>query len=70
VHGRAMPTDDPALLNADGTWWAGRDPELVGVFTIEIEAAVLVTWSAEQERMTTSRWSRAAGARERTRSYP
>jgi len=70
VHGRAFSTDDPALINADGTWWAGREPDRVGVFTIEIDEAVLVTWSADQGRMTTARWSRAAGAREATRTYP
>jgi hypothetical protein len=70
VHGRAVSTDDPAVLNADGTWWAGRDPGSAGVFTLEIDEAVLVTWSAAQDRMTTARWSRAAGTRERTRTYP
>jgi len=70
VHGRAVSTDDPALLNADGTWWAGREPDRVGVFTIEIEEAVLVTWTADQGRMTTARWSPAAGAHETTRTYP
>ena len=70
VHGRAVSTEDPALLNADGTWWAGREPDRVGVFTIEIEEAVLVTWTADQGRMTTARWSPAAGAHETTRTYP
>ena len=40
------------------------------VFTIHIDEAVLITWSADQGRMTTARWSRAAGAREATRTYP
>jgi len=70
VHGRAIPTDDPALLDAEGTWWAGREPDRVGVFTVEIDEAVLVRWSADQGRMTTTRWSRATGARESTRTYP
>ena len=70
VHGRTVPTEDLALLNADGTWWAGRDPGSVGVFTLEIDEAVLVTWSPDQDRMTTARWSRALGTRERTRTYP
>ena len=70
VHARAMRTDDPALLNADGTWWAGREPDRVGVFSVEIDEAVLITWSTDQARMTTSRWSRAAGHREATRTYP
>ena len=70
LHGRAMASQDPAFLNADGTWWAGREPDRVGVFAIEIDEAVLVTWSADQGRMTKARWSRAAGAREATRTYP
>jgi len=70
VHARAMRTDDPALLNADGTWWAGREPDRVGVFSVEIDEGVLITWSTDQARMTTSRWSRAAGHREATRTYP
>ena len=70
VHGRANSTDDPALLNADGTWWAGREPDRVGVFIVEIDEALLITWTADQARMTTARWSRAAGSRESTRTYP
>jgi hypothetical protein len=70
VHGRAVTTSDPALLDAEGTWWSGREPGRVGVFTIEIDDAILVTWSADQGRMTSARWSRAAGAREATRTYP
>jgi hypothetical protein len=70
VHGRAVSTVDPTFLDADGAWWAGREPGQAGVFRIEIDEAVLVTWSADQGRMMTARWSRAAGTRERTRSYP
>jgi hypothetical protein len=70
VHGRAIPTDDPALLNAEGTWWAGRERDRVGVFAIDIDEAMLVTWTADQGRMTTRRWSREAGARQSTRRYP
>ena len=70
VHGRARSTDDLALLTADGTWWSGREPDRVGVFTVEIDEAVLITWSTDQARMTTARWSRATGARETTRTYP
>jgi hypothetical protein len=70
VHGRAIPTDEPAVLNAAGTWWAGREPGHAGVFSLEIDEAVLVTWSADQGRMTTARWSRATGARESNRTYP
>ncbi|MFL5778953.1 MAG: hypothetical protein ACJ761_08430, partial [Chloroflexota bacterium] len=70
VHGRAVSTDDPALLNAEGTWWAGREADRAGVFTLEIDEAVPITWSADQARMTTARWSPATGARETTRTYP
>lgn len=70
VHGRAVASQDPAVLNADGTWWAGREPDRVGVFAVEIDEAILVTWSADQGRMTTARWSRASGARQSTRTYP
>ena len=27
LHGRAVVSQDPALLNADGTWWAWREPD-------------------------------------------
>jgi hypothetical protein len=70
VHGRAAGSLNAALMNAAGTWWVGREPDRVGVFTIEIDEAILVTWSADQGRMTTSRWSRASGARQSTRTYP
>ena len=70
IHGRAVGSQDPVLLNADGTWWAGREPDRAGVFTIEVDEAILVTWSADQGRMTTARWSRAAGGRKSTRTYP
>jgi hypothetical protein len=70
VHGRAAPAVDARFLDADGTWWAGRAPERVGVFMIEIDEAVLISWSADQGRMTTARWSRGTGAREDTRTYP
>lgn len=70
VHGRAVSTDAPAIVNADGTWWAGRPLDRFAVFTLELDEAVLVTWSAEQDRMTTARWSRERGATETTRTYP
>ena len=70
IHGRAITTDDQALLQADGTWWAGRPTDRVGVFTIEVNEAVLLTWSTDQDRMTTRRWTREGGASEATRTYP
>jgi hypothetical protein len=70
VHGRAIASDDPALLDADGTWWEGREPGRVGVFLIDIDEAVLVTWSADQGEMTTARWSPSGGLDESSRSYP
>ena len=70
VHGRAVSTDAPAILDAESVWWAGREPRVVGVFTIAIDEAVLIAWSADQGEMTTARWSRGAGARESTRTYP
>ena len=70
VRGRAVSMDDPALLIADGTWWAGRDPDRVAVFTIAIDEAILVAWTADQGQMTTARWSPSMGPREQTRTYP
>jgi hypothetical protein len=70
LHGRAIATDDPVVLNAAGSWWAGREPGQAGVFSLEIDEAVLVTWSADQGRMTTAQWSPAAGLREQSRTYP
>jgi hypothetical protein len=70
VHGRAIDTKTRALLAAEGTWWADRSPDQVGVFTIAIDEAILITWSTGQSRMTTARWTRDAGATESVRSYP
>jgi hypothetical protein len=70
VHGRAEATDDSRFLDADGTWWAGRAPDQAGVFTIAIDEAILITWTADQGRMTIARWSGDVGPREQTRTYP
>ena len=70
VYGRAVPTDAPAIVDAPGTWWEGRPRDRYGVFVVEIDEAVLVRWSTDQSRMTTSRWTRDGGATERTRDYP
>ena len=70
VLGRAVPTDDPSIVDAPGTWWEGRPHERYGVFTLEIEEAILVTWSTDQSSMTTARWTPATGSVERVRNYP
>jgi hypothetical protein len=70
VHGRALPTDDPAIVQAEGVWWAGRPADRFATFTIEIDEATLITWSAAQDRMTTLRWSASGGLRRATRAYP
>ena len=70
VYGRAVATDAPAVRNHHDAWWASRPPEQSAVFTIEVDEAVLVAWSPEFDRMQTSRWSAASGAREDTRTYP
>jgi hypothetical protein len=70
VHGRAQSTSETTFLEAGGTWWAGRSPDEVGMFTIAIDEAILITWTADQGLMTTSRWSRESGSREQTRTYP
>ena len=70
VHGRALPTEEPAILDAEGTWWAGRPRDRFEAFTIEIDEAILLTWNAAQDRMTTLRWSPDAGVQEATRTYP
>ena len=70
VHGRAEATGDPRFLEAAGTWWAGRSPDQVGVFAFAIDEAILITWTADQGRMSTARWTRDTGAREQARSYP
>src|SRR6185503_12248750 len=53
VHGRVTPADDPEIVDAPGAWWAGRPRDRFEVFAVEIEEAVLVTWSTDQGRMTT-----------------
>jgi hypothetical protein len=70
VHCRAIPTDDPAIVDFPDAWWAGRPRDRFGVFAVEVEEAVLVTWSLAQDRMTTARWSPTDGARESARTYP
>jgi hypothetical protein len=70
VYGRAIPTDDPAVRSHPDAWWASRPPDQSSVFTIEVSEAVLVAWSPEFDKMRTTRWTAAAGAREDTRSYP
>jgi hypothetical protein len=70
VHGRALPTDDPTIVRADDTWWAGRAADRFALFAVEIDEVALISWSAGQDRMTTARWSRAGGATESTRTYP
>jgi hypothetical protein len=70
VSGRAIRTADPSILRAEGTWWAVRPRDRFEVFTIQIDAAVLITWNAAQDRMQTARWSPAEGQRTATRAYP
>jgi hypothetical protein len=70
VHGRAMPTDDPAITHAEGAWWAERPSDLFATFTIEIDDTTLITWNAAQDQMTTFRWSGSGGSRRATRTYP
>jgi hypothetical protein len=70
VRGRSTATDDPAILGHPDAWWAGRPRDRYGVFTVDVEEAILVTWSPAQDRMTTARWTPEAGLREMTRTYP
>jgi hypothetical protein len=70
LSGRALPTDDPAILGEPAAWWSSRSRDEHGVFVVEIDEAVLVSWDPDQEKMRTSRWSEATGAREATRTYP
>jgi hypothetical protein len=70
VYGRAAPTDDPAIVGAEGTWWAGRPRNRFEVFIIQIDEAVLVTWNAAQDQMLTARWSPDGGERVASRPYP
>jgi hypothetical protein len=70
VYGRVVPTDDPAIRSHPETWWASRPPEQSSLFTVDIIEAVRVAWSPEFDRMRTTRWTAASGARERTRAYP
>lgn len=70
VRGRAIATAEPGILGHPDAWWSGRPPDRFGVFAIEVEEAVLVTWSLPQDRMTTARWTPQGGLRETSRSYP
>ena len=70
VYGRAVRTDDPALVWAENSWWSSRPRESFEVFTIEITEAVLVAWNPDFGRMRTQRWRPGADATEGERSYP
>jgi Pyridoxamine 5'-phosphate oxidase len=70
VQGRAVSTEEPAIVDAEGAWWAGRPRHRFQAFTIEIEEAILLTWSTDPDRLTSHRWSPIAGTRETTRTYP
>jgi hypothetical protein len=70
LHGRAVSTDEPAIVEAEGTWWLGRPRDRFGAFKIEIDEATLLTWTTAQDRMTTLHWSRDRGRQEWTRTYP
>jgi hypothetical protein len=70
VHGRAIPTDDPAIVNAADAWWAGRPRDRFEVFAVEVGEAILVVWSTDMNRMQTTRWTAASGASEQVREYP
>jgi hypothetical protein len=70
VRGRATAIDDPEILGHPDAWWAGRSRDRYGVFAVDVEEAILVTWSPAQDRMTTARWTPATRLRETTRTYP
>jgi hypothetical protein len=70
VTGRAVPTDDPAIVDAPDTWWTGRPRNRFEIFVVEIAEAILVRWSTDMNRMQTLRWTLARGAAERERQYP
>ena len=70
LHGRAVPTEETGIVGAPTAWWFGRATDRFAAFTIDVDEAVLLTWNAAQDRMTTLRWSRSTGLRETTRTYP
>lgn len=70
LTGRAIATDDPEILSADGTWWASRPPESLAVFALEIDEASAVAWDPDFGRMRAIRWRRGGRAVERERTYP
>jgi hypothetical protein len=70
VYGRAVRTDDPALVQAEAAWWSSRPAESFAVFTISISEAILVAWNPDFGRMRTQRWRPDEGAVEGERTYP
>lgn len=70
LTGRAVPTEDPEILAADGTWWAARADDAVSIFAFDVEEAVLVAWNPDFDRMRVVRWTGAGGRIERERTYP
>ena len=70
VYGRAVATDDPALITYADAWWSSRPREKFEVYEVEISEAVLVAWDTQFNKMRTRSWAPGAGARENVRSYP
>lgn len=70
VYGRAVRTDDPALVWADDKWWTEQPREAFEVFTIDIDEVVLVAWDTSFGRMRTQRWRPGGGAEDAERRYP
>ena len=70
VYGRAVGTDDPAIVGYADAWWASRPREQFEVYAIDIAEAVLVAWNTEFDRMGTTRWRPGGEPREAARTYP
>ena len=51
-------------------WWAGRPPEDVDVYALQVEEAVAVEWNLAASSMVVRRWTPGTGERVRERTYP
>jgi hypothetical protein len=71
LYGRAQEVNDDRVRTApEKAWWASRPVEDARVYTLDIDAAVFVSWNAEAGEMTVRRWSPERGLALATRKYP
>jgi Pyridoxamine 5'-phosphate oxidase len=71
LYGRTEEVQDEAVRSRrPDAWWTAYPPEAARVLSLDIQAAVLVSWNLEAGEMTLARWTHDDGLSELTRRYP